>query len=78
MLRHLKSRFQRTDSDFKAFLKAHLYVGGTDAQIDSVADEYSEDPAAVGNLPNISGLVYLLTGFSQGSPFGTGNLSVLT
>ena len=55
MLRRLKSHFQRTDSDFKAFLRAHLYVGGTDAQIDSVADEYSEDPAAVGRLPTIPG-----------------------
>jgi len=48
-----------TDADLKAFMKTHLYPGATDAQVDSIADKYSEDPA-------------------QGSPFGTGNLSVLT
>ena len=36
-----------SDADVKALLKAHLYPGATDAQVDSVADQYSEDPAAV-------------------------------
>ena len=31
----------------KEFLKAHLYLGATDAQVSSVADEYPQDPAAV-------------------------------
>lgn len=42
--------FQRTDADVKAFLKAHLYQGATDTQIDSIADKYSQDPAAVSYL----------------------------
>ena len=28
-------------------MSAHLYPGATDAQVDSVADKYSQDPAAV-------------------------------
>jgi hypothetical protein len=48
-----QSSFRRTDADVKAFLKAHLFRGANDAQVDSVADEYSEDPAAVGHLPTL-------------------------
>ena len=29
-------------------MKANLYPGVTDAQVDSVADKYPQDPAAVG------------------------------
>ncbi|KAF9789755.1 Alpha/Beta hydrolase protein, partial [Thelephora terrestris] len=35
-----------TDADLKAFLKAGLYLGATDAQVNSLADKYSQDPAA--------------------------------
>ena len=35
------------DADLKAFLKTNLYPGATDAQVNSIADEYSEDPAQV-------------------------------
>jgi len=28
-------------------MKGHLYLGITDAQVDSIADKYSEDPTAV-------------------------------
>ena len=42
---------QRTDADARAFLKANLFPGTTDAQVDSIADKYSQDPAAVGYLP---------------------------
>ncbi|KAF9789744.1 sterol esterase [Thelephora terrestris] len=35
-----------TDADLKAFLKAGLYLGATDAQVNSVADKYPQDPAA--------------------------------
>jgi len=39
--------FKSTDADLKAFLKTHLYPGATDAQINSIADKYSEDPSQV-------------------------------
>jgi len=42
---------RRTDADVKAFMKAHLFIGATDAQIDSVANKYSQDPAEVRRLP---------------------------
>ena len=42
--------YQSTDADIKAFLKAHLYQGATDAQVDLVASKYSQDPAAVSYL----------------------------
>ena len=28
-------------------MKAHLFLGATDAQVDSIADKYSQDPAEV-------------------------------
>jgi len=42
--------FSSTDADVKAYMKEHLYLGITDAQVDSIADKYSEDPAAVERL----------------------------
>ena len=40
--------FYSTDADVKAFMGAHVFLGATDAQVDSVANEYSHwDPAAV-------------------------------
>lgn len=45
--RDLNLAFQRTDADVKALLKTYLYRGATDAQVDSVADQYPQDPAAV-------------------------------
>lgn len=49
--RILNPIFQRTDAGLKAFLKAYLFHGATDDQVDLVADEYSEDPMAVGRPP---------------------------
>ena len=40
-------RSYSTDADVKTFLKTHLYPGATDAQVNSVADKYSEEPAQV-------------------------------
>ena len=64
--RRLNLPVQRNDTSLKAFLKAHLYIGATDAQVDSVADKYSQDPAAVRYLPIILKLPLdqLLTGLS--------------
>ena len=42
--------FLSTDADVKAFMKAYIYPGATDAQINSVADMYSQDPAEVRNI----------------------------
>ena len=51
--------FESTDTDLKNFLKAHLYKGATDDQIDSIADKYPQDPAAVSNyLPWLSEITY--------------------
>ena len=36
--------------DVKTFLKVGLYLGATDAQVNSVADRYPQDPAAVSYL----------------------------
>ena len=60
-------------------MKAHLYLGATEAQIDSIADQYSEDPAQVRRFSQSD----LFTPrpdpeSSQGSPFDTGDLNVLT
>ena len=42
--------FRSTDADVKTFMGAHVFLGATDAQVDSVANEYSQDPAAVSCL----------------------------
>ena len=44
--------FLSTDADVKAFMKAHLYPGATDDQVNSIADNYSQDPAEVRHLPS--------------------------
>lgn len=46
----LNSSFRRTDADVKAFMKAHLFIGASDDQVNSVADQYSQDPAEVSYL----------------------------
>ncbi|KAF9789721.1 Alpha/Beta hydrolase protein [Thelephora terrestris] len=48
-----------TDAEVKAFMKAHLFLGATDAQVDLLASKYSQDPAAgspfgTGNLSDFT------------------------
>ena len=45
--RRLNPSSQRTDADVKEFLKSHFYRGATNAQVDLIADSYSQDPVAV-------------------------------
>ena len=39
--------FYSNDTDVKTFIGAHVFLGANDSQVDSVADKYSQDPAAV-------------------------------
>jgi len=41
---------QSTDADVRTFMKTNLFLGATDAQINSIADKYSQDPAEVRRL----------------------------
>jgi hypothetical protein len=36
-----------TDANVKTFMGAHVFLGASETQVDSVADKYSQDPAAV-------------------------------
>ena len=50
-----------TDADVRTFLKTHLFLGATDAQVNSIAEKYSEVPAEVRRLSYLTSSHRVLT-----------------